>query len=48
MFHFDPNDELCPFYLQNEDSVIKYNNGFGHMKNYNGKSVNKIVNATSA
>ena len=47
MFHFDSNDELCPFYLQSEDGQYKYNTGLGHMAFYN-KSTNKKVTATSA
>ncbi len=33
MFHFDPSDELCPFYLQSsQEGVIYYNVGHAHIK----------------
>lgn len=47
MFHFDPNDELCPFYLQCEEGQFRYNTGLGHMGFYNNSS-NKKVMTTSA
>ena len=42
MFHFDPSDELCPFYLQKEGSP-NYN-----IKNNIDKSITKKISATSA
>jgi hypothetical protein len=47
MFHFDPSDELCPFYLQKEGRP-NYNVGHSHIKNNIDKSIIKKISATSA
>ncbi len=46
MFHFDPNDDFCPMYLQN--NFIKNICNVRTKSNTVEKSIKKSVNATSA
>lgn len=48
MFHFDPEDELCPTYLQRTDGRITCNTGSTIYKTNANNNDHKKITPTSA